>query len=144
LPALPLATIIGCCLPPSLLNTTTPIASKILSGGIVFQFQQEGIANLRSNKLIDDDCVQTPVSTEMLLHVSTGFGNRLIQAKAYQGCNSYGYEDIDFGGVTYGTSTAGPRESEAASNERALRSLKNVDSLKLLSYPHDNQKSQKT
>nr|GEZ66359.1 hypothetical protein [Tanacetum cinerariifolium] len=36
LPPPPLATITGYCLPPSLLNTTTPVASKILFGGVVF------------------------------------------------------------------------------------------------------------
>ncbi|GJX50568.1 hypothetical protein Tco_0277413, partial [Tanacetum coccineum] len=49
-----LATITSCCLLPSLLNTTTPVASKILFSGIVFQFQQEGIANLRERD--DKEC----------------------------------------------------------------------------------------
>nr|GEX43139.1 hypothetical protein [Tanacetum cinerariifolium] len=59
LPPPPLATITGCCLPPSLLNTTTPVASKILFGGTVFQFQQEGIANLRLKCLSEKSSLET-------------------------------------------------------------------------------------
>ncbi|GKA98068.1 hypothetical protein Tco_0825962, partial [Tanacetum coccineum] len=72
LPALPLATITGCCLSPSLLNTTTPIASKILSGGIVFQFQQEGIANLRSVLTDPED----QVMVEMEIPRSSGVNSQ--------------------------------------------------------------------